>query len=267
MSERSSYEPGEFCWVDVSVPSTEAGAEFYNELIGWEWQASEDPNAGGYGLFSNGGKVVAGMGPLQNEQQPPAWASYISVADADETAAKIKQAGGTVMMDTFDVLEAGRMAVCQDPQGAVFCIWQAGVMKGAELVNEVGAWTWNHLTTHDLEGAEKFYGEVFGWSLQAAGQEAAPDSPFMMWQVAGQKFEEGLGGANEIGPDDPAGMPSNWTAYLSVESAEKAVATTSGGGGQVLVPVTEIPVGKLAVLTDPQGAVFGIIEPDYPEPR
>lgn len=265
MSERSSYEPGEFCWVDLAVPSTEAGAEFYSELIGWDWEQGA-PEYGGYGMFSNKGKVVAGMGPTQSEQQPPAWSSYVRVTDADETAGKIKDAGGTVMMEPFDVPEAGRMAVCQDPQGAFFSLWQPNQTPGAQLVNEVGTWTWNQLSTRDLEGAKKFYGEVFGWKLEAV-EEAPPDSPYFMWQVEGQKWEEGLGGAMEMGDEFPPEVPSNWTVFLAVGDADATVATTTGGGGQVVAPVTEIPVGKLAVMTDPQGAAFGIIEPDYPEAR
>jgi predicted enzyme related to lactoylglutathione lyase len=265
MSERSDYRPGEFCWVDLSVPSTEAGAEFYNELIGWEWEQGP-PEAGGYGMFNFKGKVVAGMGKTQSEQQPAAWNSYVCVEDAEETAGRVKSAGGTVMMEPFDVLDAGRMAVCQDPQGAFFCLWQPKRTTGAQLVNEVGTWTWNQLSTRDLDGAKKFYGDVFGWTLGAA-PEARPDSPYSMWQVEGQRWEEGLGGAMEMGDETPAEVPSNWGVFLSVEDVDGAVATTSEGGGKVIMPVTEIPVGKLAVLTDPQGAALGIIEPNYPEPR
>lgn len=266
MSERSEYNPGEFCWVDLAVPDTGAAAEFYKELIGWEWQASEDESAGGYGIFQLKGKNVAGMGPTLDERQPPAWSSYVRVNDADETRDKIKQAGGAVLMDTFDVLEAGRMAVCQDPQGAFFSLWQPNENNGAELVNEVGTWTWNQLATRDLEGAKKFYGDVFGWTLERA-EEAPPDSPYFMWQVKDQKWEEGLAGAMEMGDEFPAEVPPNWMVYLAVADAEATVKTNTEGGGQLMVPVTEIPVGKLAVLTDPQGAAFGIIEPDYPEAR
>ena len=265
MSKRDSYNPGEFCWVDLAVPSTEAGAEFYNELLGVDWEQGAE-EFGGYGMFTQKGKVVAGMGPLQNEEHPPAWSGYISVEDADATAAKVKEAGGTVFVDPFDVATAGRMAVCHDPQGAFFSIWQPGETAGAQLVNEVGTWTWNHLTTTDLDGAKKFYGDVFGWTLEKA-EEAPPESPFFMWQVADQKWEEGIGGAMAMGDDVPEGIPPNWSAYFAVENADEAVKTTSEGGGQVVMPVTEIPIGRLAVLIDPQGASLGIIEPNYPEPR
>lgn len=265
MSERSEYSPGEFCWVDLTVPSTEAGAEFYNELLGWSWESGAE-EFGGYGMFTYKDKVVAGMGPKQNEQQPVVWASYISVTDADETAKKVKDAGGNVLMEPFDVATAGRMAVFTDAQGGAFCVWQPGETKGAQLVNEVGSWTWNQLVTDDIEGATKFYGDVFGWSREQA-EEAPPDSPYFMWQVEGQKWEEGLAGVMEMGPDFPDGTPPHWVVHFAVEDAAAAVKTTSEGGGQVMMDVTEIPVGKLAALTDPQGAQFAIIEPDYPEER
>ena len=133
-------------------------------------------------------------------------------------------------------------------------------------MNEVGTWTWNHLTTTDLDGAKKFYGDVFGWTLEKA-EVSPPDLPFFMWQVQGQKWEEGIAGAAEMGEGTPPGAPPNWMAYFGVANADDAVKLASDGGGQVMVPVTGIPIGKLAVFTDPQGAALGIIEPDYPEPR
>ena len=164
MSERDSYEPGEFCFVDLAVPSTEAGAEYYSELLGVDWEQGAE-EFGGYGMFTQRGKVVGGMGPLQSDEQPPAWSSYVCVEDADATAAKVKEAGGSVVAEPFDVATAGRMAVLHDPQGAFFSVWQPNETHGAQFVNEVGSWTWNHLTTTDLDGAKKFYGDVFGWEL------------------------------------------------------------------------------------------------------
>ena len=268
MSERSEYNPGEFCWVDLSSPDTEASAKYYGELLGWKAEsAGPVEETGGYGFFILDGKQTAGYGPIMSEGQPPAWSSYVCVADADETVAKVKNAGGTVLFDPVDLpADSGRMAVCQDSGGAVFSIMQPKQHHGAQLVNEVGTWTWNQLSTRDLEGAKKFYGDVFGWTLEK-GEGATEDAPYFMWQVDGQKWEEGLGGAMEMGDDFPPEVPSNWLIYVAVENADAAIEKTTGAGGQVMLPVTEIPVGKLAVLTDPQGAALGIIEPDYPEGR
>ena len=265
MSERSEYTPGEFCWVDLAVPDAEAAAQFYNALIGWDWE-SAGPDAGGYGNFSYRGKLVAGLGPTQSAEQPPAWSSYIRVASADETAGAIKAAGGSVLMESFDVLDVGRMAVCHDPQGAFFSIWEPKTHQGAELVNEVGSWTWNQLATTDVEAAERFYSQVFGWSL--AKPELAPaDGQYFNWQLDGQRWDEGIGGAMPIEGNLPEGSPPFWIVNLAVESAGGAIETTKGAGGNALTDVVETPVGKLAALMDPQGAVFAIIEPDYPEDR
>jgi predicted enzyme related to lactoylglutathione lyase len=268
MSERSEYNPGEFSWVDLATPDMEASASFYGELMGWEREQVGDPEeTGGYGNFTREGKAVAGIGPLMAEGQPPAWSSYVQVADAGETAARVREAGGTVLMDPFDIPGgAGRMTVCHDPEGAFFSLWQAGAFVGAELVNEVGSWTWNQLVTRDLEGARRFYGDVFGWSLERA-EEAPPDAPFYMWQVEGQRWEEGLGGLMLAGEDVPAEVPPHWQVYFAVEDAQRAIDATNAAGGKTYLGPIEIPVGKLGVLDDPQGAAFGIIEPDYPEER
>lgn len=268
MSERSSYNDGEFNWVDVYTPDLSASAEFYGELLGWEFEAGpgSPEDTGGYGMFTYNGKVVAGMGPLMNEGQPVAWSQYVKVSDADQTAAKIKEAGGKVHLDPFAVPEAGRMAVCEDAEGAFFSLWEPDQFQGAELVNEVGSWTWNQLASRDLEEAKQFYGAVFGWDLEHTG-EASPDDPYFMWQVEGQRWEEGLAGAMTIGSEMPPDVPPHWQVYFAVPSAEKALETTKARGGAVLFGPQRIPVGTLGVLVDPQGANFAIIEPDYPEGR
>ena len=272
MSERDSYNPGEFNWVDVSVPDTDAAAKFYADLIGWEHELAEPVDeGGGYGFFTYNGKQVAGLAPTQSAEQPPAWLSYVAVADADETAEKVKAAGGQMMMGPIDLPSgAGRVGVVVDPEGAVFAIMQPGENQGAELVNEIGSWTWNQLATRDLDGAKKFYGDVFGWTAEEA-EEAPPESPYLMWQVEGQKWDEGLAGVMTIGEelsvDMPDDTPAHWMVYLAVADADAAIETVKSGGGQVLTGPLTIPVGKLAVFTDPQGAAFAVIEPDYPEAR
>ena len=268
MSERSSYEPGEFCWVDLATTDIDAAVKFYGDLIGWEFEQAEPVDeAGGYGFFKYKGKQVAGAGPVQGEGQPSAWSSYVNVLDADETAAAIKDAGGTVLIDPFELpQESGRMAVCQDTEGAFFSILQLRKHSGAELVNEIGAWTWNQLATRDIESAKEFYGKVFGWTLEKAGGEAAADMPFFMWQVERQKFEEGLAGAMVMG-EEMAGIPPHWQVYFCVEDANAVIEKVNGSGGQTQFGPQRIPVGELAVFSDPQGASFAVIEPDYPEQR
>lgn len=265
MSERESYNPGEFCWVDLAVPDTQAGAEFYKRLMGVEWEAGAE-QFGGYGMFTQKGKTVFGMGPTMSDDQPPAWSSYVSVEDADATAAKIKEAGGAVAMGPMEIASAGKMAVCQDPQGAYFGLWEPGDTYGAQLVNEVGTWTWNQLATSDVEGAERFYNEVFGWKRQQP--EFVPeDQSYSNWAFEDARFDEGIGGVMALEGNFPDGTPPFWIVHHAVPDAAEALETAKDAGGQALTEVIEIPVGKLAAVMDDQGAVFSIIEPDYPEPR
>jgi predicted enzyme related to lactoylglutathione lyase len=150
MSERSSYEPGVPCWVDLGSPDLDASVEFYTALFGWQVPESENvEETGGYRRATRNGADVCGMMPLMQEGQPPAWSSYVSVADADATAAAVTENGGSVIAEPMDVMELGRMAVFADPGGAVFGIWQPGTFHGAGLVNEPGALAWNELNTRD----------------------------------------------------------------------------------------------------------------------
>jgi uncharacterized protein len=266
MSERSEYGDGEFCWVDLASTDFEAARPFYTELMGWEWEpAGPAEQTGGYGYFSHDGKQVAGGGPTQAPRQPAAWSSYVKVADVDTAADKVRAAGGNVFTAPFELPgEAGRMAVCQDAEGAFFNLMQQRGHAGARLVNEPGAWTWNNLMSRDPDAAERFYGAVFGWSrLQPEG---APDF-IWNWQLEGQRWPEGLAGLMAMGSDMPAEAPPHWQVYLAVPDLERAVELTTGSGGRIAFGPQETPTGSFAVAFDPQGAAFALIEPHYAEPR
>jgi predicted enzyme related to lactoylglutathione lyase len=155
------------------------------------------------------------------------------------------------------------MAVLQDPTGAFVCINQQQ-RPGAQLVNEPGTWTWNNLLTRDLERAKDFYGKAFGW--KAIHNEEAPPG-ILMWQVDGQRWPEGLGGLMEISEDLPADMPAHWQVYFIVENADAAIEMAESMGAKLGFGPIDIPVGRLATLVDPQGAVVSITEAHYPEPR
>jgi predicted enzyme related to lactoylglutathione lyase len=267
MSERDTYNDGEFCWVDLASPDVDASARFYGEMIGWEFQPVPGPpeETGGYGNLAYNGKLVAGLGGIMGEGQPPAWMSYVKTSDADATAERVKEAGSTVLMEPFDLPGgAGRMAVCQDTEGAVFSLLQPGRHQGAGLVNEVGSWTWNNLLTRDPDAAAEFYGKVFGWSRNQP--DGAPDY-IWNWQMEGQRWPEGLAGLMAMGTDMPSDAPPHWQVYLAVEDLEKALELTKSARGRPIFGPIDIPVGRLAVAFDPQGAAFALIEPDYPDPR
>jgi uncharacterized protein len=165
MPERDGYIPGVPCWVDTSQPDPEAAVDFYSGLFGWEFEDVMPPGSEGkYFMARIRGGEVAAIGSIPEGVPPMAmWNTYVWVDSADETASKVRDAGGSVVMEPFDVTDAGRMAVFSDPEGAIFCVWQAGQLKGARIVNEHGSVNFNDLNTRDAEGAKSFYGAVFGW--------------------------------------------------------------------------------------------------------
>jgi predicted enzyme related to lactoylglutathione lyase len=255
MSERTSYEPGIPCWVDLGSPDLDASVEFYSALLGWQVPESENvEQTGGYRRATKNGADVAGMMPLMQEGQPPAWSSYVSVADADATAAAVKEAGGTVLAEPMDVMELGRMAVFADPSGAVFGIWQPGTFLGAGLVNEPGALSWNELNTRDPEAVKPFYGAVFGWTFEDN------DMGEMGSYVTIKLGDDMVGGMlNMAERGVPEQVPAHWQVYFAVEDTDATVAQVKGKGGGVMVEPIDIPAGRFAILTDPFGASFAVI--------
>jgi uncharacterized protein len=267
MSERTEYAPGEFCWVDLSTTDVNGAKDFYGELLDVEVQSAPgDPEeTGGYGFFTRGGKMVAGIGPVQSDEGHSAWSSYVKVDDADAAAEKAKAAGGKVFFGPADLPnDSGRVAMFQDPGGAFIGAVQQERHPGAQLVNEPGTWNWTNLLTRDTDAAQDFYGKVFGWA--AVQPPGAPDF-IWSWQLEGQRWPEGIAGLMRMGSEMPADAPPYWQVYLVVEEAEQAIEKTKGAGGRLIFGPQEIPSGKIAVLFDPQGAAFSIIEPDFPAPR
>jgi predicted enzyme related to lactoylglutathione lyase len=269
MSGRSDYAPGEFCWVDLATTDVDAAAALYSELLGWAFEPAPGPPelTGGYGFFTRDGKMMAGLGRVMNEGQPPAWSSYVAVADVDATAAKVREAGGQVYMGPIDLPnESGRLAVVADTTGAVLGIIELRKHTGAQVVNEPGAWTWNQLATPSAAASRDFYGQVLGWELtQAEGVPA--DLPYFMWQVEGQRWPEGLAGAMVMGDAFPPDTPSHWMAFFAVPEIGAAVDTVARHGGTLQMGPQKVPSGSFAVMIDAQGAPFSVVEPHYPEPR
>lgn len=206
--------------------------------------------------------MTAGVGPVQSPGQPPFWSSYIVTADADETAEKARNAGGTVVMGPMDLpMGSGRIVVMQDLEGAFINAIELDRHNGAEITNEMGAWRWNLLFSRSLDKAAAFYGAVFGWTPKT-WDIFPPDFPFWTWHVEGQKWPEGLGGIQLFPPDTPAEVPEHWTVLFGVPNAQEAVDETVAADGQVLLPPTVFPVGNMAIMFDPQGAEMSVIQPD-----
>jgi predicted enzyme related to lactoylglutathione lyase len=281
MKPRDGYPQGVTCWVDTDLPDPEAATEFYGGLFGWEFEdqmPAEQP--GHYFAARLRGLDVAGIGSRPDGATwPPAWNTYVWVESADEAAAAVKGAGGAVLMDPFDVLEAGRMAVVADPQGAAFNVWEAHKHRGAQLVNEPGSWNFSGLTTSDPEAAIVFYGAVFGWEADWAedewsffrvpgyGDYLERSNPGLRRQLAENDAPPGFEDATAwlmSMAGQPEGTPPNWGVTFAVDDADATAARAAELGGRVVVEPFDSPPVRMAVLSDPQGAVFtvGKYDPD-----
>jgi predicted enzyme related to lactoylglutathione lyase len=255
MAEMTAYEPGTPSWVDLGSPDLPVSIAFYGRLFGWEAQDA-GPDSGGYHMFTLRGKYVAGLGPLMAEGQPPAWTTYISVADADATVAAAGAASGAVIMPPMDVFDSGRMAILADPTGAIISLWQPNKHIGAQLVNEPGTLCWNELMTRDPDAAIEFYEKVFGWKAHAS-TDASPDMNYTEFKLN----DRSIAGMMPMGDDFPAEIPANWLVYFAVADCDEAVSVVESAGGSVAMAPMDIPaIGRFATVTDPAGAVFSVIK-------
>jgi predicted enzyme related to lactoylglutathione lyase len=253
VGERSEHRPGTFSWTDLTTSDQEAAKAFYGELFGW--QAEEIPVGEGitYTMMSIDGKNVAAVSPQREDQKgmPPFWLSYVTVDDADGVPARVAELGGTVLAEPFDVFDAGRMAVLQDPQGAFFAVRQPRESIGAELVNAPGALTLNQLNTSDPEAAGRFYSDLFGWDVTAL---EGTDQPY--WGIHNQGT---LNGGMMNLPAEPE-APPHWLVYFATEDLEGSTRQIEDRGGHIVLPPTPVPAGRIVVARDPQGAYFALWE-------
>ncbi|MCU0267611.1 MAG: VOC family protein [Acidimicrobiales bacterium] len=251
MPERNAYQDGVPNWVDLPTPDAEASKAFYGALFGWEF--TEEPTDRGvpYVMGRKAGRAVAGMmQKAPDDPTPTFWTNYVAVDDVDVTAAKVSAAGGTVVLEPMDVMESGRMALVADPTGAFLGLWQAGNHIGAELVNEPGAITWNELTTPDVPAAAAFFAEVLGWRAETQAMATGDYTVFLVGDRA-------IAGAM---PPPMEGIPASWTVYFAVEDCDAAVAAAQGLGAALVVPAIDAEPGRFALVADPQGAMFWVMQ-------
>ena len=248
MPEMTKYEHGVPSWVDIGTPDVAAGVKFYSELLGWTSQDLGE-EAGHYTMVYKDGKMVAAISGA-TDPGPPRWTTYINVDDVDGVVTRVKDAGGQVVVEPMDVMTAGRMAIFVDTTGAFIAAWQPGDHKGAELVNEAGALTWNELATSDLAKSKAFYGDVFGWTWAGSDEYAEP-------QVAGRTIAGVMPRPEAI----PAEVPDHWLVYFGVDDVDASVKEAEGLGATLLTGPMDIPgTGRFAVLSDPQGAAFAVFK-------
>ncbi len=244
--------PGSPTWVDLGTADLEDANRFYSELFGWTADVSGD-EFGGYTTFLLNGQPVAGAGPLYGEGQPTAWSTYIGTDNADAVADRVVAAGGKVLVPPFDVMDQGRMAAFLDRTGAPFSVWQPGSMRGAALFDVPGALTWNELNTRDLDGSMAFYNAVFGWTFRNSAMDGLP---YVVAKVADTPV---CGLQPMIGDEWPDDMSPHWMVYFAVHDCDISAQHALALGGAVLQPPTSLPIGRYAVLADPQGGMFAVL--------
>ena len=255
MPERDRYAPGTPNWVDLTTPDLDGAKAFYTSLFGWTAVPAGPPEeTGGYENFESGGRRVAGVGPVMGEGQPTYWATYFATDDVDALTQRVKAAGGNVLLEPMDVLDAGRMAIFVHPAAGMFAGWQAGSHTGAQLVNEPVSVAWNALMTRDVPAASAFLTEVFE-GLSAETQEFG-GGPYTVLMVDGA----GVGGVSPMPPGVPDEAPAFWNVSFAVEDTDATVARATELGGSVILEAFDMEtVGRVAGLTDPFGAAFSIV--------
>ncbi|MBJ7331160.1 MAG: VOC family protein [Solirubrobacteraceae bacterium] len=268
MSAQDRYIPGVPCWADVTQPDLDAAVAFYGGLFGWEFTDNTPPgDASRYFIARLPGGDVAGI--AEQTEGPAAWNTYVWVQDADATAAKVRAAGGTVLMGPLDAGESGRLAVFADPEGAAFRVWQAAQHRGSAVVNAHGSVNFNDLSAADLDGASSFYGAVFGWdaidigsgtawALPGYGEFLETLNPGTLENMAAmgapERFEDVVASVRVI-PADEATRP-RWDLTFGVDDADAIAARTAELGGTVVTPPVDAPWSRTCVIRDPAGATF-----------
>jgi predicted enzyme related to lactoylglutathione lyase len=253
----SSHVPGTFSWVELATTDQAAAVAFYRTLFGWgvnEYPMGPDEV---YSMLQLRGLDVAAAYTMRGTEResgvPPHWNLYVTVASVDEAVRQAQALGATVVAPAFDVMDAGRMAVLQDPAGAAFQVWEPRQHIGSQILNEPGALCWTELTTRDPTAAAAFYTALFGWAAQHGAPGAVQD--YTHFTVGGVPSI----GMLEMPSDMPAGIPSFWMPYFQVTEVDASVGTAAEHGARVMRPPQDLPgTGRFAILADPQGAAFAV---------
>jgi predicted enzyme related to lactoylglutathione lyase len=270
MSERDGFEPGVPCWVQAVHPDPDAAVAFYTQLFGWEAEnLMPADHPGDHFVCRLRGRDVAAIVSQHGAPAPPSavWTTHVWVENADDAAGKVRDAGGSVVAEPFDSPGGGRQAVVSDPSGAVLCVWEPGERRGAQLVNEPGAWSMSALSTSDPEACKRFYGEVFGWETETFG---LGDAQMTMWKLPGyvggepqQPVARDVIATMLPSSGDGAGAQPHWSVDFWTWNVDDAVTKAAQLGGEVTSGPYDIPdVGmRQAVIADPQAASLSLTQP------
>jgi predicted enzyme related to lactoylglutathione lyase len=259
MGERTEHSPGTFSWVECATTDLDGATAFYEGLLGWSHEDSPIDDSSVYRMFQLGSTAVAAAFEQRAEERrhgiPPHWNNYVTVASVDDTATRVGELGGNLLMDPFDVFDSGRMVAFSDPTGAILSLWEPRRHIGAQLVNDPGCLTWNELSTTDVERAKSFYGDLLGWTYEDVGTDENPYTTIRN----GDRMNGGVRPLSD--PEKQMGVPPNWMPYFVSADIDKHVAQIGNLGGRVMVgPMSVLQGSRIAVAGDPQGAVFALFE-------
>lgn len=263
MQTVTKFPAGTFSWVDLATTDAVGAKGFYGELFGWTMTDMPVGPESFYTMCHIEGHNVAALSQMQPEQQeqgiPPYWLSYITVDNVDASTDKAEALSGSIIAPPFDVFDAGRMAIVQDPTGAMFAMWQAGTHIGATIVNEPGSLVWNELATPDIETAKKFYTTLFGWETSDADMGGAIYTSIM---------NKGRSAGGMLAMDEEWGdIPPHWKVYFSVVDIDETIEKAKTLGGNVMMPATDAGgAGRFTIIIDPQGSTFAAIQMNQIEP-
>ncbi len=261
MPEVTFHAPGTPCWAELSTNDDQGAVSFYEGLFDWK----DDPQEMGPGQYYHmqqmKGLPVAALYKMFGEElaggTPAHWKTYFAVTNADEAAARVTEAGGTVCFGPFDVFDAGRMAFLQDPQGAFFAVWQPKAHIGYRLTNEPGARYWNELLTTDSDAAAAFYENVLGATSEKMSMEDTSLPMDYTCLKVGETFTSGIIRITE----EMGSMPPNWFVYFMTENVDVSASKCQSLGGSIISAPQAAPgFGRFAIVQDPQGAAFGLFE-------
>jgi len=256
MSNVDGHDAGTPTWFDLMTPDLAGAQKFYGELFGWTFlQGTAETMY--YTMCQKNGRNAAGMGKRpEDAPYPTAWSVYFDSKDVDATAARVREAGGQLVMPPMDVMDQGRMLICSDPTGAVFGYWQGRKHNGAQIIDEHGAMTWCEVNTRDGLKASDFYAKVL--DVEPRKWPMAEDPDFVYYTL--HKGEKAVAGVMQMNAQWPDAIPPHWMPYFAVDDAEAACEKLKSLGGQVMHGPFDSPYGRIAVVTDPYGATFSIIK-------
>ncbi|MER7545422.1 VOC family protein [Actinomadura sp.] len=256
MPEVTSFAPGFPTWAELASPDPERSKDFYCDLFGW-YSYTLTSDMGEYEMFTLGGvqgPEVAGMQTLADDSLPSSWTCYFRTADMAASLDAVRRAGGLVLVDSLDVADLGQLSVCSDPEGADFALWYPYHLQGAGVVDEPAAMCWVELACRDIEGARRFYGEVFGWRSVERDYHRPV---YINWKVG----DWSVAGMVPMDEHWPPGYPAHWIPYFWVSDCDESAAAAAELGGRVHIPPTDIKPGRFSVITDPTDARLALLTP------